>query len=79
MSRTPATQQSDCPHCQQQGMSRRAMLQHSALGFGNLALASLVARESLAAETATNRRLNPLAPSRPHFAPRAKRVIFLFM
>jgi hypothetical protein len=79
MSRTPATQQSDCPHCQQQGMSRRAMLQHSALGFGNLALASLVARESLAAETATNRRLNPLAPSRPHFTARAKRVIFLFM
>ena len=47
--------------------SRRDMLQQSALGFGSLALTSLLQAE------------NPLAAKRPHFPPRAKRVIFLFM
>ncbi|MDE0736570.1 MAG: DUF1501 domain-containing protein, partial [Pirellulaceae bacterium] len=55
------------------------MLQQSALGFGNLALTSLLANQSTAAENATVRRLNPLAATAPHFTPRAKRVIFLFM
>ena len=75
----PTRKPINCSHCQQQGMSRRAMLQQSALGFGNLALASLVADQSLVAEETINRRLNPLAPLTPHFTPRAKRVIFLFM
>ena len=70
---------SDCQHCPPQGISRRAMLQQSALGFGNLALASLLANQSTAAEKATVRRLDPLAATAPHFTPRAKRVIFLFM
>jgi len=48
-------------------MNRRDMLQSSALGFGSLALTSLLQAE------------NPLAARRPHFLPRAKRVIFLFM
>ena len=47
--------------------SRRDMLQQSALGFGSLALTSLLQAE------------NPLAAKRPDFRPRAKRVIFLFM
>ena len=47
--------------------SRRDMLQQSALGFGSLALTSLLQAE------------NSLAAKRPHFRPRAKRVIFLFM
>ena len=41
-------------------------------GFGGLALAALLAEESSAAE-------NPLAPRPPHFPPRVKRVIMLFM
>jgi len=49
------------------------MLSRSACGFGALAFAGLTARESLGAS------LNPLASKVPHFAPRAKRVIFLFM
>ena len=58
--------------------SRRSMLQRSALGFGSLALASLLGDEARAA--AENRvALDPLAPRLPHFEPRAKRVIFLFM
>ncbi len=53
------------------GISRRQLLRTSALGFGNLALASMLGEEATAA--------NPLAPRPPHFTPHAKRVIFLFM
>ncbi len=55
-------------------MTRRAMLHRSAVGFGSLALASMVGNEAHATETA-----NPLAAVLPHFAARAKRIIFLFM
>jgi hypothetical protein len=48
-------------------------LKSAACGFGYLALAGLTAKSAHAAAT------NPLAPRFPHFAPRAKRVIFLFM
>ncbi len=56
-------------------VSRRALLQRSAVGFGSLALASMLANESSirAADE------NPLAARLPHFAARAKRIIFLFM
>jgi hypothetical protein len=53
-------------------LSRRRMLQQSAAGFGALAFAALLADEAKAAA-------EPLAPRLPHFAPRARRVIFLFM
>jgi hypothetical protein len=55
--------------------SRREMLRNSAVGFGQLALWSLLAQETLASESAGN----PLAAKPPHHAPRAKRVVFLFM
>ena len=58
-----------------QPMSRRAMLRGGALGFGALGLAGLLGQERLAASPS----LNPLEPRLPHFAPRAKQVIFLFM
>jgi len=51
-------------------LSRRRFLQDSACGFGSLALTGLSASAQAA---------DPMAPKRPHFAPRAKRVIFLFM
>ena len=47
--------------------NRRDMLRNSALGFGSLALTSILQAQ------------NPLAAKRPHFATRAKRIIFLFM
>jgi hypothetical protein len=53
--------------CQQ---SRRQILQSTAVGFGSLAFASLM-QETAAAEQAGS---SPF-----HFAPRAKRVIFMFM
>src|SRR3954470_20462472 len=59
-------------------LSRRTLLLRTAVGFGSLALASLFAEESNA-ESATAAAANPLAPRLPHFAARAKRVIFLFM
>lgn len=56
-------------------VSRRMLLQHSAVGFGSLALASLLGSGSAAVEAPAD----PLAPKPPHFAARAKRIIFLFM
>ena len=54
------------------GISRRALLKDAACGFGYLAFAGL-ASQAAAAEP------NPLAAKLPHFAARAKRVIFMFM
>src|SRR3954452_11840993 len=54
-------------------ISRRALLRQTACGFGTLGLSSLL---SAAAATKPE---NPLAPKQPQFAPRAKRIIFLFM
>src|SRR5262245_52047510 len=58
--------------------SRRQMLQSSAVGFGYLALASLLTEDAQAASE-SDRVLRPLAPRLPHVPARAKRVIFLFM
>ena len=44
-------------------------------GFGSLALAGMLAEDSPAAASAAS----PLAPRAPHFAPKAKHVIQLFM
>ena len=71
-------------------ISRRGLLRGTAAGFGWLALADLLAGSSRAAgggDVATSETIppsrdaksSPLAPKAPHFAPRAKRVIFLFM
>ena len=48
------------------------MLRSSSVGFGSLALASLLSAEGQANQS-------PLAARKPHFAPKAKRVIFMFM
>jgi len=54
--------------------SRRRFLAESGLGFGALALASLLGRDA-AANTSTG----AAVPALPHHPPRAKRVIWLFM
>ncbi|MBK9167135.1 MAG: DUF1501 domain-containing protein [Bryobacterales bacterium] len=51
------------------GISRRHVLRSAACGFGLVGLQGLLASEAA----------NPLAPKAPHFTPRARRVIFLFM
>lgn len=60
-------------------ISRRRCLQTAALGFGHLALASLLAEEAGAEGPRTGATADPLAPRPPHHPPRARRVIFLFM
>ena len=60
------------------GMCRRDWLRRIGGGFGMLGLAGALAGEQAQSAAAEADR-NPLAPKAPHFAPRAKRVIFLFM
>jgi hypothetical protein len=55
--------------------SRRAMLQHTAAGFGWLAFSALNGWT----HAGDQQNSSPLASRPTHFAPRAKRVIFLFM
>ena len=57
-------------------VSRRHVLQRCSLGFGSLALASMLSEEAAADASSSN---SPLSPRSPHFPPRAKRVVFLFM
>jgi hypothetical protein len=60
------------------GMTRRDFFGRFALGLGGIALSQLLPRGLTAAEPAT---ANPFRGilSKPHFAPRAKRIIYLFM
>ncbi len=54
-------------------LNRRTFLRQGAVGIGSLALGSLLSRCGSGAEAEANLRL-----ALPHFAPRAKRVIYLF-
>jgi hypothetical protein len=53
-------------------LTRRWFLRDCGIGLGAIALSSLLAKEAAAA------RRGPLAPKRPHFAPKARRVVYLF-
>ena len=63
-----------------QTLHRRELLRNASCGFGMLALAEMCRRTAAAdgAGSPTSEP-GPLAPKPPHFAPRAKHVIFLFM
>ncbi len=56
-----------------QSITRRHFLGGAALGIGSLALSSLLGKET------GSRHSDPLAPRAPHFAPRARRVIYLHL
>ena len=58
-----------------QAVTRRWFLEQCGVGLGGIALSQLLA-SSGSAEAAS---ANPLAPRSPHFTPKAKNVIFLFM
>ena len=64
-------------------IARRWFFQKCGVGLGSIAAASLMGRDLLGADAAGGRpsgtSANPLAPKVPHFAPKAKRVIYLFM
>jgi uncharacterized protein (DUF1501 family) len=61
--------------------TRRWFFKQCGVGLGSIALASLLKERGFAAPQAATRdphSNNPLAPKPPHFAPKAKRVIYLF-
>ena len=64
-------------------MNRREMLTRCANGFGAIAAMALMADSGIASvlpqEAKRESTLNPLAPRRPHYAPKARNVIFLYM
>ncbi|MEX0794191.1 MAG: DUF1501 domain-containing protein [Pirellulaceae bacterium] len=67
-------------HQRAQLLTRRQLLANAARPLGAAALASLMGGTSLAAETpASTTNANGGLPSLPHFAPKAKRIIYLFM
>ncbi len=57
-------------------LARRTFLQHGGLSLGALALSSLLRGDTRAAPATPP---DPLAPRAPHFAPRAKHIIYLHM
>jgi len=59
-----------------QHLTRRHFLKQTQAGIGGMALASLLGRDLKAAPSAS---VDPLAPHAPHFAPKAKRVIYLHL
>jgi hypothetical protein len=63
-----------------QHVTRRHFFKHSQVQLGAIALASLMGRDARAgADVSTSSVPNPLAVKPPHFAPRAKRVIYLHL
>jgi hypothetical protein len=66
------------PQIKNQFLTRRQMLQRTGMGLGALALGGLFPEIAGAAPMAANS-VNPLLPKGPHFAPKAKRIIHLFL
>ena len=58
------------PHELNRIIARRSFLRNIGCGLGSIALADLLHADEP---------VNPLAPKKSHFAPKAKSVIFLFM
>ncbi|MBL8795307.1 MAG: DUF1501 domain-containing protein [Planctomycetia bacterium] len=65
---------------QQRLITRRQLFGQAATGVGTAALAALFGREGFAADTAKPQAVSgsQALPGLPHFAPKAKRVIYLF-
>lgn len=59
--------------------SRRTLLRSAGAGFGHLALAGLLGEAAAKASAAETNAPKSLSPRKPHFPPKAKRIIFLFM
>src|SRR2546422_5171337 len=59
-------------------ITRRWFFRQCGVGLGSVALASLL-QEDKALGASAPKGSNPLTPKAPHFSPKAKRVIYLFM
>jgi len=60
-------------------LTRRQFFCHSGLSLGAVALGGLLSREGYAGVAPALKTANPLAPKKPHFAPKAKSIIYLDM
>ncbi len=60
-------------------LTRRHFFRETQAGLGGIALASLLARDAPAATDAAPDAVNPLAPRKPPFPAKAKRVIYLHL
>jgi hypothetical protein len=64
------------------GRTRREFLWEAGAGFAGVALAGLLGDDFFAAQAVAadgvTKFVNPLAPKKPHFAPKARSVIFIF-
>jgi uncharacterized protein (DUF1501 family) len=56
-------------------VTRRHFFKECGIGLGSIALASLLNKDMFGAQPQAN---NPLAPKKPHFQAKARRVIYLF-
>lgn len=61
------------------GRTRREFLWQTGAGFGSVALTSLLSQDGFFGTAQAGTAGNPLAAKAPHFAPKAKSIIFLFM
>ncbi len=59
--------------------TRRQFFQDCGIGVGKMALASVLAQAGRGSAAAASSFVSPTAPIAPSFAPKAKRVIYLFM
>ncbi|GMW01247.1 MAG: hypothetical protein AMXMBFR84_23840 [Candidatus Hydrogenedentota bacterium] len=66
-----------CSGYRRGSLSRREMLMGCANGFGAIALAALLGDKAYGAPAQDA--VHPMAPRLPHYTPRAKNVIFLYM
>ncbi len=71
----------DQPRWDDRPLTRRDLLSRGAMGMGAMALASLVGGGEAFGDVArqTGSLDGPHVPGQPHFAPKAKRVIHLFL
>src|SRR5881227_3828951 len=66
------------PAAQAQHVTRRHFFSRCAMGLGGIALASMLGNRRLYGADGAPL-VNPMAPHPPHFAPKAKNIIYLFM
>jgi len=67
------------PHYNPAPVNRRDMLKRCGMGIGTLALADLMGQNGLLHTSQAAEHASPLATRQPHFAPRAKHVIHIFL
>ena len=62
-----------------QQQNRRQFFQGAGLKMGGIALASMLGQRAWGAQTGAGEGMHPALPDLPHFAPKAKRLIYLHM